>query len=60
MTFDLECTPSLVSAEDRLTLDEIADELEQPGLSMQRRSELRQAIADIAEKYTCDPRLAGY
>jgi hypothetical protein len=59
MTSDLECTPSLLSADDRLVLDEIADELEQPGLSFDRRSELLQAIADIAEKYTCDPRLAG-
>jgi hypothetical protein len=59
MTSDLDRTPSLLSADDRLVLDEIATELEQPGLSFERRSELIQAIADIAEKYTCDPRLAG-
>ena len=58
MTSDLDCT-SLVSADDRILLDEIADELESPGLSFERRSELLHAIADIAEKYTCDPRLAG-
>jgi hypothetical protein len=59
MTSDLECTSSLLSADDRVVLDEIAIELDQPGLSFERRSELLQAIADIAEKYDCDPRLTG-
>ena len=59
MTSDRECASSLVSADDRIVLDEIANELEQPGLSFERRSQLLQAITDIAEKYNCDPRLAG-
>jgi hypothetical protein len=59
MTSELACTPSLLSADDLLALDEIADQLKQPDLSFARRAELLQNIAEIAEKYMCDPRLAG-
>jgi hypothetical protein len=58
MTSDLESTASLLSADDLLALDEIAGQLERPDLSFEHRSELLQAIADMAEKYRCDPRLA--
>ena len=51
--------PSILSAEDMLALDAIANELASPEITAERRSELTQAIADIAEKYTCDPRLSG-
>lgn len=59
MTSVVERTPSVLSAEDMLALDCIATELAQSELTAERRGELLEAIADLADKYTCDPRLTG-
>lgn len=58
MTTTVDPTPfTVLSADDALALDGIAIELAQPDLPFERRSELLETIAAIAEKYTCDPRM---
>lgn len=51
--------PSVFSAEELSLFQAVALELEDPELPATRRVELLHAIEEIAERYACDPRLAG-
>ena len=57
MTSALDCVSSVLTPHDTMLLDQIAVELARPDLAPERRLELTDTLASIAEKYTCDPRL---
>jgi hypothetical protein len=55
----MDFTPqSFLSADEQLTIRSVAAELDNDRLSPERRAELLRKVAEIAERYSCDPWLA--